>query len=496
MTTSVPASHTHKPAASIAAAASISSACIPPRASRTVAMDIVALADIMAVAVGALLPAFIHDGFGGAPTNWTIIAQSGIIGGFICYLWLRNTGMYEIKKINDLPNNPTRLLVGVAIGAAAVIGIALAVVPNHWHITIYFVSWVSASFMAILLTRGIARAVLARMSATGRFKRSVAVFGAGTISRRVHDHLTASDTDINFVGVYDDRIDDERINAKGLEISGKLDQLLAEAYADRIDDIVVALPQSAEGRIGEIVRKLEQAPCNVHLVTHISSDLIPSDRALRVSQIGEIGLIDVKDKSLADWALLVKRAEDIIVASIGLFITAPILLVAMIAIKLESQGPVIYRQRRRGLNRQIIDVLKLRTLSVTDDDDQVRQVTIGDNRVTRVGRVLRHTSIDELPQLWNVLKGEMSIVGPRPHALVHDDQFGSMLDGYANRHQVKPGITGLAQVKGFRGETGTPDRIKNRVEQDIAYVRAWSLWLDIKIIAKTIVVVLTGQNAH
>jgi putative colanic acid biosynthesis UDP-glucose lipid carrier transferase len=148
------------------------------------------------------------------------------------------------------------------------------------------------------------------------------------------------------------------------------------------------------------------------------------------------------------------------------------------------------------LNREVIDVLKLRTLHVTENDDEVRQVTVGDDRVTRVGRILRRTSMDELPQLCNVIKGEMSIVGPRPHALVHDEQFSEMLEDYSNRHQVKPGITGLAQIKGYRGEIRSPERIKARLEQDMAYVRSWSLWLDMKIIARTLVIVFTGKNAH
>ncbi len=459
-------------------------------------MDIVAFGDIASVAIGVLLPAFIYSHFGEVPTNWAIVTQSGIIGGFVSHLWLRNAAMYDIERIHDLPTNPWRLLTGVAVGSVALISIALPLVAIDWYLAIYLFSWISASFMLILLNRGIAHAVLARMATAGRFRKSVAVFGAGVVSRRVHDYLNSSGSGVSFMGVFDDRIADERVDPQGLEIAGSLDKLLLEAYAGNIDDIVIALPPSADGRISTIARKLEQAPCNVHVVTHIASDLIVQHNALRVSQIGEVGLIDVKDKPLADWAPLVKRAEDIVVAGMGLLVCSPILLAAMIAIKLEGNGPVIYRQRRRGLNRQVIDVLKLRTLTVTDTDDQVRQVTVGDKRVTRVGYLLRRTSIDELPQLWNVLKGEMSIVGPRPHALLHDDQFSSMLDEYANRHQVKPGITGLAQVKGFRGETNTPDRIKNRIEQDIAYVRAWSLWLDIKIIAGTMVVVLTGRNAH
>lgn len=496
MSTSTTASPPDGPAATAASVPTTRPTASQLRSSRTVAMDIVAFGDIACVAIGAILPAFIYSHFGAVPTNWAIVIQSGMIGGFISYLWLRNAGMYDVAQIHDLPLHPFRLLAGVAAGVIAVIGIALPILAMHWHIIIHFVSWLSASFTMILLNRGIAHAVLARMAAAGRFKRSVAVYGAGPVSRRVHDYLSHSDTGVNFVGVFDDRIDDDRVSPEGLDVAGKLDNLLFAAYAGSIDDIVIALPQCADGRISAIARKLEQAPCNVHVVTHIASDLIPSPNTLRVSQIGEVGLIDVKDKPLADWAPLVKRAEDIVVAGAGLLVCLPILLLAMIAIKLDSKGPVIYRQRRRGLNRQVINVLKLRTLTATDSDDQVRQVTVGDDRITRVGRFLRRTSIDELPQLWNVLKGEMSIVGPRPHALVHDEQFSSMLEDYANRHQVKPGITGLAQVKGFRGETNTPDRIKNRIEQDITYVRAWSLWLDIKIIVGTIVIVLTGKNAH
>lgn len=459
-------------------------------------MDIVAFGDILCVAIGVLLPAYIYSHFGEDATNWAILTQSGIIAGFISNLWLRNSGMYDIERMQDIPDSPWRLLGGVALGAATVITMALPVLAVHWQIAIHLVAWVSASFMLILLNRSISHAILARMAAAGRFKKSVAVFGAGSISRRVHDYLSSSDSDVEFIGVFDDRIGDERVSPEGLVVAGNLDKLLSEAYAGNIDDIIIALPPCAEGRISAIAQKIEQAPCNLHVVTHIASDLIHAQSALRVSQIGEVGLIDIKDKPLANWAPLVKRAEDIIVAGFGLLICSPILLAAMIAIKLDGNGPIIYRQRRRGLNRQVIDVLKLRTLTVSDNDDQVRQVTKGDNRVTRVGRLLRRTSIDELPQLWNVLKGEMSIVGPRPHALVHDEQFSSMLNEYANRHQVKPGITGLAQVKGFRGETNTPDRLRNRVEQDIAYVRSWSLWLDIKIIAGTMVVVLTGKNAH
>ena len=485
---------------STAAAGGDASTAAPIRSkerwSRAVAIDLVGFSDIAAVAIGAMLPAWIYQNFGEVPTSWPMIVQSALIGGFVAYLCLRHYGMYDIERLHDLPQSPSRLLGALALAIACVVGISLPIHNLHWHVLVWYSAWLSASFTLILMTRGIAHNLLARFTADGRFDRRIAVFGAGTIAKRVHDHLVDPTSGIHFSGVFDDRIGQDRINPEGLEVAGKVDDLLAAAYARQIDDIVIALPQGADERISHIVRKLERTPCNVHIVTHLSSEFVATTRTHSVSRIGPVGLLDVKEKPLADWAPLVKRAEDIVVASIGLLVSLPVLALAIAAIKIESKGPAFYRQRRRGLNRAVIDVLKLRTLSVTESDDQVRQVTAGDSRVTRVGRILRRTSIDELPQLWNVLKGEMSVVGPRPHALVHDEQFSSMIEEYANRHQVKPGITGLAQVKGLRGQTETVDHIKDRVEQDMAYVNAWSLWADIKIIAKTLVIVLSGKNAH
>lgn len=166
-----------------------------------------------------------------------------------------------------------------------------------------------------------------------------------------------------------------------------------------------------------------------------------------------------------------------------------------LAIKLESPGPVFFRQRRRGRYQTTIDVLKFRTMTVMEDGASVRQAVQGDARVTRIGRILRRTSLDELPQIFNVLKGEMSLVGPRPHALIHDEEFSRLLDMYPDRHQMKPGITGLAQVSGLRGSTAEPGSIDARVAADLNYIQAWSLWLDLRIIARTFYAVLSGKNA-
>jgi len=465
--------------------------------SRTVAVDLVGFADVTTIVAAALLPAWIFASYGKPPLDWAIIMQSALVAAFVGYLCLRDAGMYDASRMHDFPVSPARLAGALSIAIICVIGLGLPVSHLDGRTLVWYVSWLSFGFVGLLATRWMAASLLARMTAAGRFDRRIAIFGAGPLAGRVQQHLGRSKgIGARFAGLYDDRAVSERIETEGLDLSGNLNDLLAAAQREQIDDIIIALPQQASDRIACIARTLEQVPCNVHVVSHIASDLVSGISAHRVSQIGGIGLVDVKSKPLADWSPIVKRAEDIVIGGLALLVALPVLIIAIIAIKLETPGPALYVQRRRGLNRSVISVLKLRTLSVTEDDSQVKQVTQGDSRVTRVGRILRRTSIDELPQLWNVLRGDMSIVGPRPHALVHDDQFSLMLEDYANRHQVKPGITGLAQVNGLRGQTETIDKIKARVDSDIAYIRSWSLWLDLRIVAQTAFLVISGHNAH
>ena len=228
----------------------------------------------------------------------------------------------------------------------------------------------------------------------------------------------------------------------------------------------------------------------------MASDLVDEGPAHNVSSLGSVGMLDVKKKALADWAPFVKRMEDIFLGALLFVMTAVLFPLIALAIKIDSAGPVFFRQRRRGLNQEVIEIVKFRTMHVLEYGTDVRQAEPDDARVTRVGKILRRTSLDELPQLWNVLKGEMSLVGPRPHALVHDEKFGEMLESYANRHEVKPGMTGLAQVSGLRGEIATADCVEARVNADISYIKNWSFGLDLRILAQTLCAMVTGKNAH
>ncbi len=432
---------------------------------------------------------------GGLEIKWMVVVKAAVLVALVHHACMRLWNMYDESRLNDFPVYPLRLLASLTLATFAALGIGIPFTVAEVHLWIWYASWISASFTLILASRIAARAVLARMTAAGRFDMRVAVFGAGEIARRVKDHLQAEGTGIRFVGVFDDRPRD-RLDADGLDIKGRLDDLIGMGRNGKIDQIVIALPQSADRRMSMIADKLQQLPVSIHMVTHIASDLVEQGPAHKVSSLGSVGLLDVKGKPLTDWAPIVKRTEDLVLGSLFLLLALPVMALAALAIKLESKGPVLFRQRRRGLNHAVIDVYKFRTMKVMEDGEKVDQAQVNDPRITAVGKVLRRFSLDELPQLINVVRGDMALVGPRPHAVSHDDKWSDMLATYGHRHQVKPGITGLAQVEGCRGEINSSEDIKARVEQDLAYIRSWSLGLDMKILARTLGAVIQGTNAH
>ncbi len=466
------------------------------RWSRKVAMDLLAVGDVVAVVLGCMLPAGVYMALGHPVTSWASTLQLGLVAALIVSLCLRTWGLYATERMDAIPYNPLQLYGALFIACFAILGLGLPFPANQIFLWVWYAAWISLSLTLMLGLRLIVRPLFARWAREGRFDVRVAVFGAGAIARRVHDHLRDPRLGVRFVGVFDDRVGEERLNPEGLVVSGRLSDLVDLGRRDGVDQIVIALPQSADQRMSDVARKLEQLPASIHMVTHIASDFVEEGPAAKVSGIGPVGLLDVKDRPLSDWAPIVKTVQDYALGTLFTLIALPLMALIALAIKLDSKGPVFFVQRRRGMNQRIIDVLKFRTMSVLEDGADIRQVTPADPRVTRVGRWLRRTSLDELPQLFNVLKGEMSLVGPRPHALVHDEMFTEVLERYAARSQVKPGITGLAQVRGFRGDTSTTEKLKRRVENDLEYINAWSLKLDLEILARTIVAVLTGRNAH
>jgi Undecaprenyl-phosphate glucose phosphotransferase len=334
----------------------------------------------------------------------------------------------------------------------------------------------------------------------GRLDRRTAVVGADDRGEALIRSLDAQrDSDVRVVGVFDDRSDERSPTmVAGHQKLGTVEDLVEFARRTRIDLVIFSLPISAENRILQMLKKLWVLPVDIRLAAH-SNKLHFRPRAY--SYIGQVPVLDVLDKPITDWDFVMKWLFDKIVGSLLLVLVAPIMLLAAIAIKIESRGPVLFRQKRYGFNNELIEVYKFRTMYVDQcDPTATRLVEKGDPRVTKVGALLRKTSIDELPQLFNVVfKGNLSLVGPRPHAVhakAENRLYDEAVDGYFARHRVRPGITGWAQVNGWRGETDTHEKIQRRVEHDLYYIENWSVLFDLYILTMTPLALARTENAY
>jgi len=324
--------------------------------------------------------------------------------------------------------------------------------------------------------------------------RKVAVIaGANELGRRLAERLNDPMLGVRFAGYFDDRGAGRLQDLPEAQNLGGLSRLADYARANRVDVIYIALPMASQPRILRLLEELRDTTASIYFVPDIFvSDLIQA----RVDSIGGLPVVAVCETPFHGFNGFAKRLSDIILSSLILTVISPLLLAIAIGVKRSSPGPVLFRQRRYGLDGRKIVVYKFRTMTVAEDGDVVRQATRNDSRITRFGAFLRRTSLDELPQFINVLQGRMSVVGPRPHAVAHNEMYRKLIRGYMIRHKVRPGITGLAQVNGWRGETDTVEKMQARIEYDLAYLRGWSLLLDLQIILKTVVVVLKKQNAY
>jgi Undecaprenyl-phosphate glucose phosphotransferase len=463
--------------------------------SRRVAIDLVAFTDVLGIITTAFLAPFLYSVFyADVAVDLLRLTQLAFLAGLFAYLCLRHFGLYDIGYLHALPLLPLRIMAAIGIAFLVVFGIGMPFLPNSRHFWTWYAIWATAGTTWVIASRLIARWLLARMTATGLFDSRIAVYGAGRVAERLAAHIADPSLATRLVGNYDDRSSRDH-HGDAYPVNGTLDDLIALGRRGGVDQIIIALPPSADRRTHDVARRLSQLPVSLHVCTHLASDLVDDLPTNGVSRLGPIGLMDIKTKPLSDWGRHVKAVEDAVIAALMLVLLAPLMAFIALAVKWDSPGPALFKQRRHGLNRRVIEVLKFRSMRVAEDGAAVKQATRDDPRVTRLGRFLRSTSLDELPQLINVLKGEMSLIGPRPHALVHDDHYGEMLEGYANRHRVKPGMTGWAQVNGFRGPTETPDKMQARVDHDLWYIDNWSLWLDLRILAMTVIVGLRHKNA-
>ena len=422
-----------------------------------------------------------------------------VLAALIATSIFRVFGLYTAAVFTLPLQHTVRLALGWALALLALMASLFVVKLGAEFSRVWLMLWFVAGFAAI----GVSRVVLLVMTRAARragyLTRNAIIYGSGGSSAALIAQLHADpNSDVRICGVFDDRGDARTATAVGdVPCLGNIEALKTFARSGHVDMLIMALPLAAEARVTTLVHRLAELPIDVRLAA-VASTLRFHPKAY--SYVGAVPVIDLSDRPIAGWNGLAKWTLDKVIALLAIVALAPVMAVVALAVKLESKGPLVFRQKRYGFNNELIEVYKFRSM-YTDraDATAAKLVSKDDPRVTRVGRVIRKASLDELPQLFNVLMGTLSLVGPRPHA-VHakaaERLYPDVVDGYFARHKVKPGITGWAQINGWRGETDTPDKIQRRVEFDLAYIDNWSIWFDITILVRTPVALLSTQNAY
>ncbi|MEC5111090.1 undecaprenyl-phosphate glucose phosphotransferase [Raoultella ornithinolytica] len=358
---------------------------------------------------------------------------------------------------------------------------------------LFFIQWYLVVSVGFIIFRTFIRLTAGLLRKFGYNTRRVAVVGSMPAGiNLLKGFLEEPWLGFVVMGIYDDHpLSNDEYD--GVPYSGNIAQLTQEAKEGKIDRIYIAMNMKDEQKIKSIVKELTDTTCSVLLIPDIFTFNILQSRT---EEINGVPVVPLFDTPLNGINMVFKRLEDIIVSVLILILISPILAIIALAVKISSKGPIIFRQVRYGMDGKPIKVWKFRSMTVMENDEKVIQATKNDVRVTKVGKFLRSTSLDELPQFFNVLFGQMSVVGPRPHAVSHNEQYRSLIQGYMLRHKVKPGITGLAQINGWRGETDTLEKMEKRIEYDLLYIRGWSIWLDLKIIFLTVFKGFINKSAY
>lgn len=433
----------------------------------------------------------------------------GLMAAIIFLILSRITGLSRTSDRGNANHEITAIMLtwGMTVMSLAVLGFATRY--GQVFARSLMLAWAVLAPMMVALSRMLIRIILQSAISQGYASRRVAIAGLNLLGRRTSENITAEPAlGFNLVGFFDDRVtdrpsqsvsdlkdhvdDDESANDSE-QLSGTLSDLVEQCREGKIDTVLITLPMRAEDRIRYLLDQLSDSTVSVYIVPDFFVfELLHS----RWTNLGGLPAVSVFENPLFGVDGAFKRITDILLATAGLVIAAIPMLTIGIGIKLTSKGPIFFRQKRYGLDGKEIMVWKFRSMRTCDNGPVVKQATKGDPRITKLGAVLRKTSLDELPQLFNVIEGTMSLVGPRPHASAHNEQYRGLIRGYMLRHKVKPGITGLAQVNGCRGETETIDKMERRIEWDHQYIRRWSLWLDLKILFKTVTVVWKQDTAY
>lgn len=461
--------------------------------SRAVYGDIVQFLDFVVVTVASVLVAYLYHHYVLViPTDVQRFAAAGIVGATGLTTLLRRDGFYEFDALLSSSRSMRAVIARWALIVLGLIAFGFALKVSEHFSRFWLFAWTAVVTVSLVFARIIAAALLRHaVRAGGVFSRRIAVVGANEIGARFAEHANNPEKAISIVGVFSAGPEDA--GSFGAAVDGDLRALERAARAGEIDDIVVAMPRLSKEGMTALVNRLSTLPVslaicpNAHWLDHTGGDVV---------KIGGAPLLSLYRRPLEGWGGLLKTLEDYLIGVPAFIILSPLMLLIALAIKLEGKGPILFKQQRHGFNHKLFKIYKFRTMTVEEDGDTITQARKQDPRVTALGAFLRRYSLDELPQILNVLRGEMSLVGPRPHALAHNHQYAQTIENYSGRHKVKPGMTGWAQVNGCRGETSENERMAERVRYDLEYIDNWSLWFDFKIMVLTFAAVLFPKNAY
>ena len=355
----------------------------------------------------------------------------------------------------------------------------------HWAIVTPVLQWIAC---------WIGKSITSHFASRPEARRSAVVVGAGPLGVKVSRALLARESDgVVFLGYFDDRTDDRVQDSAVAQRLGGLSSVASFVFEHGVKEVYITLPLGSQPRIVELLEQVQGTTASLFFVPDVFGISIIQGR---LQDMNGVPIVGICETPFTGTNALVKRISDLVLASLILILISPVLLAIAIGVRLSSPGPVVFRQRRNGLAGEEIIVYKFRSMTAQDNGPVVRQATKQDPRITPFGAFIRRTSLDELPQFINVLQGRMSIVGPRPHAVAHNEEYRQLIKAYMVRHKVKPGITGWAQVNGHRGETDTIEKMQARVEYDLEYLRNWSLGLDLQIIVRTVRLVFFDRQAY
>jgi Undecaprenyl-phosphate glucose phosphotransferase len=447
-----------------------------------------------AVDLAALWPASLGWALAGASPSQTSVAAAApvLVAALVLHRLSAALGLYRFPRDHRAGRHLADLA-GVILAAGCVGALLTLILPGSD--TGRMTGWLATVAVALIALHVVWMSLVARWRRNGALTPNVVVVGATRHAERLIRNALER-RDLNVLGVFDDRLARTPDAVAGVPVLGRADDLMKHRMIPYVDRIVVAIDPSAQARVRELTSRLQTLPTEVSLLVDPQSD---GERDLALDKLARAPLAPIRAASTPEGRAFAKRAQDIAFGALALVLTAPVMALCALAIRMDSPGPIFFRQRRHGFNHEEIVVWKFRSMrQEAADATASRQVSANDDRVTRVGRILRSTSLDELPQLLNVLKGEMSLVGPRPHAIgmkTGSVESADLVADYAHRHRMKPGMTGWAAIHGSRGPLDTAEDVRRRIQLDVDYIERQSFWLDLWIMIVTVPVLLGDRMA-